>query len=164
MCHLLCLRREEHHGNDASSGRLGIGDPLRAGRSCCARLAVSARNVSADEARNCKETTGAPFRPCECHAQFVAAICSNAKAVKLARRQGYEAMLPLRYFAILAGLVLFGSTAALVGYDIYLSTQLRRLLNGSALKKPDTAATFRGSRKSHRLILVASEPSRAVRR
>ena len=73
-------------------------------------------------------------------------------------------MLPLRYFAILAGLVLFGSTAALVGYDIYLSTQLRRLLNGSAFRKPNTTATLRGSKKSHRLILVTRDANRAVRR
>lgn len=70
-------------------------------------------------------------------------------------------MPPLRYVAILAGLVLFGSTSALLGYDIYLSAQLRRLLGGPAIKN---TAAFRGSEKTHRLVLVTRDASRAVRR
>jgi hypothetical protein len=37
-------------------------------------------------------------------------------------------MLILKYIAMFAGLGLFGSAGALVGYDIFLSAQLRRLL------------------------------------
>src|SRR5690242_17515702 len=37
-------------------------------------------------------------------------------------------MLVLKYLLILAGLGLFGSSGALVAYDVYLSSQLRRLL------------------------------------
>lgn len=37
-------------------------------------------------------------------------------------------MLALRILLIAAGLVLLGSTSALMVYDIYLSSQLRRLL------------------------------------
>jgi hypothetical protein len=37
-------------------------------------------------------------------------------------------MLALRILLIVAGLVLLGSTTALIAYDIYLSSQLRRLL------------------------------------
>ena len=41
-------------------------------------------------------------------------------------------MLVLKYFLILAGIGLFGSAAALVVYDIYISSQLRRLLRRHA--------------------------------
>jgi hypothetical protein len=37
-------------------------------------------------------------------------------------------MLVLKYLVMLAGLALFGSAGALVGYDIFLSAQLRKLL------------------------------------
>jgi hypothetical protein len=37
-------------------------------------------------------------------------------------------MLPLKYLLVSLGIVLFGSSGALVAYDIYLSSQLRRLL------------------------------------
>jgi hypothetical protein len=37
-------------------------------------------------------------------------------------------MLPLKYLLVSLGIVLFGSAGALVAYDIYLSSQLRRLL------------------------------------
>jgi len=37
-------------------------------------------------------------------------------------------MLPLKYLLVILGIVLFGSSGALVAYDIYLSSQLRRLL------------------------------------
>jgi hypothetical protein len=37
-------------------------------------------------------------------------------------------MLPLKYLLASLGIVLFGSAGALVAYDIYLSSQLRRLL------------------------------------
>jgi hypothetical protein len=44
-------------------------------------------------------------------------------------------MLVLKYLVMIVGVGLFGSAAALVGYDIFLSAQLRRLLrrgNGAA--------------------------------
>ncbi len=41
-------------------------------------------------------------------------------------------MLVLKYLLILAGLGLFGSAGALVAYDIYISSQLRRLLRRNA--------------------------------
>jgi hypothetical protein len=37
-------------------------------------------------------------------------------------------MLPLKYLLVSLGIVLFGSSGALVAYDIYLSSQLRQLL------------------------------------
>lgn len=37
-------------------------------------------------------------------------------------------MLALKLVVILAGVALFGSAAALVGYDIFLSAQLQKLL------------------------------------
>lgn len=38
-------------------------------------------------------------------------------------------MLALKYTLMIAGLALFGSTGALVAYDVYLAEQLRRVLN-----------------------------------
>jgi hypothetical protein len=37
-------------------------------------------------------------------------------------------MLPLKVLVILVALTIFGTSAALVGYDIYLAAQLNRLL------------------------------------
>jgi hypothetical protein len=37
-------------------------------------------------------------------------------------------MFPLKVVVILTALIIFGSSAALVGYDIYLAAQLNRLL------------------------------------
>ena len=37
-------------------------------------------------------------------------------------------MLLLKYLLVVLGLGLFGSSGALVAYDVYLSSQLRRLL------------------------------------
>jgi len=44
-------------------------------------------------------------------------------------------MLVLRWFLMILGLSLFGSAGALVAYDIYLSSQLRRLLHRRATLK-----------------------------
>jgi len=41
-------------------------------------------------------------------------------------------MLVLRWFLMILGVSLFGSAGALVAYDIYLSSQLRRLLHRPA--------------------------------
>jgi hypothetical protein len=37
-------------------------------------------------------------------------------------------MLALKFLVMIGGFALFGSAAALVGYDIFLSAQLRKLL------------------------------------
>jgi hypothetical protein len=37
-------------------------------------------------------------------------------------------MFPLKVLVIIIAVTIFGSSAALVGYDIYLATQLNRLL------------------------------------
>jgi hypothetical protein len=41
-------------------------------------------------------------------------------------------MLAFKYLLMIVGLVLFGSAAGLVGYDIFLAAQLRRLLRRGA--------------------------------
>jgi hypothetical protein len=37
-------------------------------------------------------------------------------------------MLALKYVVLIFGVAMFGSSAALVGYDIYLSAQLQKVL------------------------------------
>src|SRR6266852_5640300 len=44
------------------------------------------------------------------------------------RKEGSNTMLVLRYLLVILGIGLLGSSGALVVYDIYLSSQLRRLL------------------------------------
>jgi hypothetical protein len=45
-------------------------------------------------------------------------------------------MLALKLVVMLAGLAMFGSAAALVGYDIFLSAQLQKLLRrGESLER-----------------------------
>ncbi len=44
-------------------------------------------------------------------------------------------MLVWKSFLMILGVGLFGSAGALVAYDIYLSSQLRRLLKGRASRK-----------------------------
>jgi regulator of protease activity HflC (stomatin/prohibitin superfamily) len=56
-------------------------------------------------------------------------------------------MLVLKYLLILAGVGLFGSAAALVVYDIYISSQLRRLLRRNATPG-DGSATGAGASPS----------------
>src|SRR5215470_11633029 len=57
-------------------------------------------------------------------------------------RSGEEkSMLVLKYLLILAGVGLFGSAAALVVYDIYISSQLRRLLRRNAPAGDATAGS-----------------------
>jgi len=48
------------------------------------------------------------------------------------QRMGDHAMMAAKYLIMLAGLGIFGSATALVGYDIFMSEQLRRLLQRSA--------------------------------
>jgi regulator of protease activity HflC (stomatin/prohibitin superfamily) len=49
-------------------------------------------------------------------------------------------MLALKYLLVILGIGLFGSSGALVAYDIYLSSQLRRLLRRRRDKTPEEAA------------------------
>ncbi len=49
-------------------------------------------------------------------------------------------MLALKYLLVILGIGLFGSSGALVAYDIYLSSQLRRLLGRRRHKTPGDAA------------------------
>src|SRR5229473_1596209 len=49
-------------------------------------------------------------------------------------------MLVLKYLLVILGIGLFGSSGALVAYDIYLSSQLRRLLRRRRDKTPGDAA------------------------
>jgi hypothetical protein len=48
--------------------------------------------------------------------------------------KGNKTMVALKYVLMLVGAGVFGSTGALVVYDIYVSTQLRRLLRGKSGK------------------------------
>jgi hypothetical protein len=74
-------------------------------------------------------------------------------------------MLTLRSLLIVAGLVLFGSTGALLAYDVYLSAQLRRLLDGSLLKKSSAVRTnVRMAAPPRRLVLLSRGAERGVRR
>jgi len=50
--------------------------------------------------------------------QWLSGTCSAGDAV----------MLALKYVVMIFGVALFGSSAALVGYDIYLSAQLQKIL------------------------------------
>jgi hypothetical protein len=52
-------------------------------------------------------------------------------------------MLPLKYLLVILGIVLFGSSGALVAYDIYLSSQLRRLLGRRRCQDEATRAPAR---------------------
>jgi regulator of protease activity HflC (stomatin/prohibitin superfamily) len=45
-------------------------------------------------------------------------------------------MLALKYLLMILGLGLFGSSGALVAYDVYISAQLRRLLSGGKTAEP----------------------------
>jgi len=49
-------------------------------------------------------------------------------------------MLVLKYLLVILGIGLFGSSGALVAYDIYLSSQLRRLLRRRRTKTPEEVA------------------------
>jgi len=49
-------------------------------------------------------------------------------------------MLALKYLLVILGIGLFGSSGALVAYDIYLSSQLRRLLRRRRAKTPEEVA------------------------
>ena len=64
-------------------------------------------------------------------------------------------MVALRYVLMILGLGLFGSASALAAYDIFLATQLRRLLHRNAPRPRGWAVTYKvgfpGSTPGHGL-------------
>jgi hypothetical protein len=67
-------------------------------------------------------------------------------------------MLPLKYLLVSLGIVLFGTSGALVAYDIYLSSQLRRLLGR---RRRQNEATTEPA--AQRLSVDVDRPLRPVR-
>jgi regulator of protease activity HflC (stomatin/prohibitin superfamily) len=73
-------------------------------------------------------------------------------------------MLVLKYLLILAGVGLFGSAAALVIYDIYISSQLRRLLRRDAGGDSNlTGANASGDSAAAKLLSDLEHPLRPIR-
>ncbi len=68
-------------------------------------------------------------------------------------------MLLLRYLLLAASVALFGSTAALVGYDVWVAYQLRRLL-GRVTPQEESTQTFFSSPAPARSIGSAAQPIR----
>jgi len=56
-------------------------------------------------------------------------------------KEGGNAMVALRYVLMILGLGLFGSASALAAYDIFLATQLRRLLRRNSTRPHAWAVT-----------------------
>jgi hypothetical protein len=70
--------------------------------------------------------------------------------------EGSNTMAALRYLLMILGLGLFGSASALAAYDIFLATQLRRLLHRNAPARTHAWAViyrmgFPGSSTGHGL-------------
>src|SRR4029077_2163958 len=71
-------------------------------------------------------------------------------------------MIALKYLLVILGIGLFGSAGALVIYDVYISSQLRRLLRrsregaagGAGAATPLPAPPFRPVRRQRALSLV----------
>jgi regulator of protease activity HflC (stomatin/prohibitin superfamily) len=79
-------------------------------------------------------------------------------------RSGEETtMLVLKYLLILMGVGLFGSAAALVAYDIYISSQLRRLLRRAASGETPAGSGVGGESATANLFHDIEHPSRPVR-
>ena len=72
-------------------------------------------------------------------------------------------MLVLKYLLMLAGVGLFGSAAALVVYDIYISAQLRKLLRRDAAAKATAAGETAGVTATNFLDEIEHRPLRPVR-
>jgi regulator of protease activity HflC (stomatin/prohibitin superfamily) len=70
-------------------------------------------------------------------------------------------MLVLKYLLMMIGTGLFGSAAALVAYDIYLSAELRRLLGRRAVGEPGLGGA--SDRDSDGVAGLVDGPSRPVR-
>ncbi|HEY6944319.1 MAG TPA: hypothetical protein VI431_04195 [Candidatus Acidoferrum sp.] len=66
-------------------------------------------------------------------------------------------MTPLRYVLMILGLGLFGSASALAAYDVFLATQLRRLLHCNASTPPH------GWRVIYRLRFPGSSAGQGLR-
>ena len=58
-------------------------------------------------------------------------------------REVNNTMVALRYVLIIVGLGLFGSASALAAYDIFLATQLRRLLHRNSPRPRTWAVTYK---------------------
>jgi hypothetical protein len=72
--------------------------------------------------------------------------------------EGRNAMLALKYFVMILGAVVFGSAASLVGYDIYLSAQLRRLLRRSTTDdsgEPHRVCIWRPMKFTRRAVSIS---------
>src|ERR1700722_19634824 len=79
-------------------------------------------------------------------------------------RSGEEiAMLVLKYLLIMAGVGLFGSAAALVIYDIYISSQLRRLLRRDAASASSAGEATSSESAAANLLRDIEHPLRPVR-
>src|SRR5207249_7223553 len=76
--------------------------------------------------------------------------------------EGSNSMLALKYLLMILGVGLFGSAGALVAYDVFLATQLRRLLGGrgggdaAAEVGPLAGRLFRPARARLALQLAAA--------
>jgi len=64
--------------------------------------------------------------------------------------EGSTSMVTLKWLLMLAGAALFGSAGALVAYDIYISTQLRRLLSRNKTDESGADLKVRAVRKPTR--------------
>src|ERR1700760_3344436 len=74
-------------------------------------------------------------------------------------------MLVLKYLLVLAGVGLFGSAAALVAYDIFISSQLRRLLRRSSTAgdSPTAGAGASGEGAAVNFLDDIDHPLRPIR-
>ena len=72
-------------------------------------------------------------------------------------------MLVLKYLLIMAGVGLFGSAAALVIYDIYISSQLRRLLRRDAASASSAGEATSSESAAANLLRDIEHPLRPVR-
>ena len=72
-------------------------------------------------------------------------------------------MLALKYILMILGVALYGSAGALVAYDIFLATQLRRLLRGTVAGKSAAkagASTIRRFRPAQERFALQLAPAR----
>ncbi|HKV26350.1 MAG TPA: hypothetical protein VJN93_17265 [Candidatus Acidoferrum sp.] len=75
-------------------------------------------------------------------------------------------MLALKYLLMIAGLALFGSTGALVVYDVYLAEQLRRILNckPAGVRRGVRTDSLVSSTNTSRAYSSVSQPEKANKR
>jgi hypothetical protein len=128
-------RRERRHGSNDSLRRIGSRDDVCSGNGGGIGLVAAANNFRRAATSASKTFSSVASGTGKRHAGVGAAHgAARQDVTAVSERREEETMLLLRYPLILAGLVLFGSTGALVAYDVYLSAQLRRLLYGSRAK------------------------------